>query len=44
VLRPLGARVVPVRIARGKYTTEITWTKLGDRLRELLGAMQGQRR
>jgi hypothetical protein len=35
VLRPLIARVVPVRIARGKYTTAITWTKLGELLREL---------
>jgi hypothetical protein len=35
VLRPLITRVVPVRIARGKYTTAITWTKLGELLREL---------
>jgi DNA invertase Pin-like site-specific DNA recombinase len=32
VLRPLIERVVPVRIARGKYTTEITWTRLGELL------------
>jgi DNA invertase Pin-like site-specific DNA recombinase len=41
VLRPLIERVVPVRIARGKYTTEITWTKLGELLRELRGVGRG---
>jgi hypothetical protein len=35
VLRPLIEQVVPVRIARGKYTVEITWTRLGAMLREL---------
>jgi DNA invertase Pin-like site-specific DNA recombinase len=35
VLRPLIERVVPVRIARGQYTVEITWTRLGEMLREL---------
>jgi hypothetical protein len=29
---------MPVRIARGKYTTEITWTKLGELLRQPRGA------
>jgi DNA invertase Pin-like site-specific DNA recombinase len=38
MLRPLIERAVPVRFARGKYTTEISWTKLGEMLRGLRGA------
>jgi hypothetical protein len=35
VLRPLFERVVPIRIVRGKYCVEITWTRLGEMLREM---------
>ncbi len=35
VLAVLVERVVPVRVRRGEYAAEITWTPLGDALREL---------
>jgi site-specific DNA recombinase len=35
VLRPLIERVVPVRVARGQYTTDIMWTSLGRAVRDM---------
>jgi hypothetical protein len=42
VLRPLIERVVPVRVARGKYAVEITWTRLGEMLREIRGLTESR--
>jgi hypothetical protein len=44
VLAALIERVVPVRVGRGRYSAEITWTPLGEGLRAaVLGATHGER-
>jgi hypothetical protein len=38
VLALLIERVVPERVGRGRYRATITWTSLGDALRQLTDA------
>jgi hypothetical protein len=40
VLAVLIERVVPVRVGRGQYEVEITWTPLGEGLRHAIRALQ----
>jgi len=35
VLRPLIERITPVRIARGEYRVDITWTAIGAAIGEI---------
>lgn len=42
VLRHLIERVVPRRLKRGTYRVEITWTPLGNSLRELIAQLTDQ--
>ena len=44
VLAALIERVVPVRVGRGHYAVEITWSPLGDGLRAAaIGSTQSER-